>query len=168
MVESYDLEVERLLDAPRHLVWKAWTTPEHLKKWWAPRPYQTPSCELDLRPGGGFRTRMTGPDGFESDDTGCFLEIVQPARIVWTNALLPGWRPAPPGERGGCGGFLFTAIVTLEDAGEGRTLYRAVALHADQAGRDAHERMGFEEGWGTCADQLGEVAADLRDQFAEA
>ena len=158
MAEPKDLVVERLLDAPRALVWKAWTNPEHLRKWWAPRPYETPECELDLRPGGGFCTRMTGPDGFDSAGTGCFLEIVEGEKIVWTSALLPGWRPAPAGEHG-CGDFTFTAIVTLEDEGDGRTRYRAVALHASEADRDTHAKMGFEEGWGTCADQLGEVAA---------
>ena len=51
-----DLVLERMLDAPRHIVWAALTTPEHIKKWWAPRPYQTPDVELDLRPGGASTT----------------------------------------------------------------------------------------------------------------
>ena len=159
MSDHQDLVLERLLDAPRDLVWKAWTTPEHLRKWWAPRPYETPECELDLRPGGRFYTRMTGPDGFDSAGTGCFLEVVEGERIVWTNALLPGCRPA--GEIEDCGGFPFTAVVTLEDAGDGKTLYRAVALHRNEADRATHEKMGFHDGWGTCADQLGEVAQAL-------
>lgn len=160
MAEATDLVLERILDAPRALVWKAWTTPEHLKRWWAPRPYQTPECEMDLRPGGAFYTKMTGPDGFEEAGTGCFLEIVEGERIVWTSALGEGWRPNDlPAD--GCGAFAFTAAVTLEDAGEGRTRYRAVAMHANAADRDTHEKMGFHDGWGTCADQLGEVAAGL-------
>lgn len=159
--DGNDLVLERVLDAPRHLVWKAWTDPEHLKRWWAPRPYQTPECEMDLRPGGIFRTRMTGPDGFDSDGAGCFLEVVEGEKITWTSALLPGFRPAA--DIADCGGFPFTAIVTLEDAGEGRTLYRAVAMHRNEADRDTHEKMGFHQGWGTCADQLGEVAGGLED-----
>ena len=161
MAEGNDLVVERLLDAPRRLVWKAWTDPEHLRQWWAPRPYQTPECEMDLRPGGIFRTRMTGPDGFEFDGTGCFLEVVEGERITWTSALLPGFRPAA--DIADCGGFPFTAVVTLEDAEGGKTLYRAVAMHRNEADRDTHAKMGFQEGWGTCAEQLGEVAAGLGD-----
>ena len=161
MAEHDDLVLERVLDAPRELVWKAWTHPEHLKRWWAPRPYQTPECEMDLRPGGRFFTRMTGPDGFDSAGTGCFLEVVEGEKIVWTSALLPGYRPAAAIED--CGGFPFTAIVTLEDRSDGRTRYRAVALHKDAADRDSHEKMGFHEGWGTCAAQLEQVAQALKE-----
>jgi uncharacterized protein YndB with AHSA1/START domain len=115
---------------------------------------------MDLRPGGRFYTRMTGPDGFDFRGTACFLDVVEGERIVWTSALGEDYRPNDLGPAG-CGAFPFTAIVTLTDAGEGRTLYRAVAMHANQADRDTHEKMGFHDGWGTCAEQLGEVAAGL-------
>lgn len=160
MAGENDLVIERILDAPRALVWKAWTNPEHLKRWWAPRPYETPECAIDLRPGGAFYTKMTGPDGFEEAGTGCFLEIVEGEKIVWTSALGEDYRPNQL-DAAGCGAFPFTAIVILEDAGGGRTRYRAVAMHANRADRDTHEQMGFHDGWGTCADQLGEVAAAL-------
>lgn len=162
MAEANDLVLERILNAPRLLVWKAWTDPELLKKWWAPKPYQMPECELDLRPGGIFRARMTGPEGFDTGKggAGCFLEVVEGEKIVWTSALGPGYRPQAV-DPADCGGFPFTAIVTFEDDGVGRTRYKAVAVHRNQADRDAHEKMGFHEGWGTCADQLGEVAAGL-------
>lgn len=159
MAEGNDLVVERLLDAPRDLVWKALTTSELLRQWWAPKPYETPEAELEARPGGRFFTRMTGPDGFEFSGTGCVLEAVEGERFVWTSALLPGFRPAATIED--CVDFPFTAAITLTDAGEGRTLYRAVAMHRSEADRDTHANMGFEEGWGKCADQLGEVAASL-------
>jgi uncharacterized protein YndB with AHSA1/START domain len=160
MADETDLVLERVLDAPRDLVWKAWTSPEHLKRWWAPRPYETPECEMDLKPGGAFYTRMTGPDGFDEAGTGCFLEVVEGEKVVWTSALRGGYRPNEL-DATGCGAFPFTAIVTLEDSGDGRTRYRAVAMHANRADRDTHEKMGFHDGWGTCADQLGEVAAEL-------
>jgi uncharacterized protein YndB with AHSA1/START domain len=161
MTEHHDLVLERVLDAPRNLVWQALTTPEHLVKWWAPRPYRTTECEIDPRPGGIFFTRMAGPDGFDtgSGGAGCVLEAVEGQRLVWTSALGPGFRPNA--DTSDCGGFPFTAIMSLEDAGDGKTLYRAVAMHRNQADRDTHEKMGFHEGWGTCADQLGEVAAEL-------
>jgi uncharacterized protein YndB with AHSA1/START domain len=160
MPEANDLVIERVLDAPRDLVWTAWTTPEHIRMWWAPRPYQTPEVELDLRPGGRFYTHMTGPDGFDFKGTGCILDVVEGERVVWTSALGAGWRPNDLGPAD-CGGFPFTAIVTLEETADGKTRYKAVAMHRNEADRAAHEAMGFNDGWGTCADQLGEVAAGL-------
>ena len=160
MAESRDLTLERLFDAPRDLVWRAWTDPEQLRKWWAPKPYETAECEMDLRPRGKFYTRMIGPDGFDVSGTGCFLEVVDGERLVWTSALGEGWRPNALATED-CGGLAFTAIVTFEDAGEGRTRYRAVAMHKDAKDSEAHAGMGFHEGWGTCADQLGEVARTL-------
>lgn len=159
---EHDLVLERVLDAPRELVWKAWTDPEHLKRWWAPNPYETPEIELDLRPGGGFTTRMTGPDSFDSRDTGCFLEVIEGKKIVWTSALGIGYRPKAL-DADGCGGFAFTAVITFEDTDDGRTFYRAVAMHKDRADRDTHEKMGFHEGWGTVASQLEQVARELRE-----
>jgi len=163
MADTNDLVLERLLDAPRELVWEALTTPEHLKKWWAPRPYQTPEVEVDFRPGGVFRLRMTGPDGFDTGTggAGCVLEVVAQEKLVWTSALGPGFRPVASIED--CGGFPFTAIMSLEDAGGGKTRYKAVAMHRNEADRETHAKMGFHEGWGTCADQLGEVAASLKE-----
>ena len=155
--EHHDLVLERTIEAPVDLLWKAWTDPDHLRKWWAPKPYETIECEIDLRPGGVFHTRMIGPDGFDEPGTGCFLEIVPNRKIVWTSVLGPEYRPVAPEN---CGGLSFTAIVTF-DAQGGRTRYRAVAMHKDEADRDMHEKMGFHEGWGTVAGQLEQVAREL-------
>jgi uncharacterized protein YndB with AHSA1/START domain len=73
--------------------------------------------------------------------------------------LGPQYRPAEPGE--GCESFPMTAVVTFADSGDGKTLYRAVALHRNAADRDTHEKMGFDEGWGKCAEQLEELAQGL-------
>ena len=161
MSDNLDLVLERTLNAPRDLVWKAWTTPEHLKRWFAPKPYEISELELDLRPGGIFRLRMVGPDGFDTGhgNPGCVLEVVEGEKLVWTSALAPGYRPAEMGE--GCESFPMTAIVTMEDAGDGKTRYRAVALHKSMADRDMHEQMGFQDGWGKCAEQLEELAQEL-------
>jgi uncharacterized protein YndB with AHSA1/START domain len=140
-----DLVLERDIDVPRELVWAAWTQPEHLRHWFTPAPWTVASCEIDLRPGGIFHTVMRSPEGEEHPNTGCYLEVVPHERLVWTDALLPGYRPsAQP--------FL-TAILTLEARGQG-TRYRAVALHRDPAERQRHEEMGFHAGWGKALEQL--------------
>lgn len=161
MTNHTDLVLERTLDAPIDLVWEAYTNPEHIKQWFAPRPYQITECELDLKPGGIFRIRMVGPDNFDTGHgvPGCVLEVVDKKKLSWTSALGPGYRPNETGE--GCESFPFTAIVTFADAGDGKTAYKAVAMHKDEADRDTHEKMGFQDGWGTCADQLAEVARGL-------
>ncbi len=151
--------VERRLDAPRALLWQAWTDPELIKRWWAPRPFETPECAIDLRPGGRFFTRMKGAD-FEFEGTACILEAVPDERIVWSSALGPGFVPRDfPAD--GSGGFPFTAIHSFVDSGDGGTRYTARVLHRNAADRDAHAAMGFEHGWGVCADQMAEVARSL-------
>ena len=161
MTQSNDLVLERTLNAPRDLVWKAWTDSALLKQWFAPKPYEISELEMDLWPGGIFRIRMIGPDGFDTGhgSPGCVLEVVDGEKLVWTSALGPQYRPAEAGE--GCESFPMTAVVTLADAGDGKTLYRAVALHRNAADRDMHAKMGFDEGWGKCAEQLEELAQGL-------
>jgi uncharacterized protein YndB with AHSA1/START domain len=160
MADGNDLLLERILDAPADLVWQAWTSPEHIKRWWAPRPYETPECEIELRPGGKFHTRMTGPDGFDFSGTACVLEVVPGERIVWSSTMKGGYRPNEF-TADGCSGFPFTAIHTFADADGGKTRYTATVLHASVKDRDAHAAMGFDEGWATCAEQMAEVAREL-------
>lgn len=160
MADGNDLKLERTLDAPRDLVWKAWSSAEHIKRWWAPRPYETPECEIELAPGGKFYTRMTGPDGFDFSGTACVLEVVPGERIVWSTTMKGGYWPNEfPAD--GCNGFPFTAVHTFKDAGEGKTKYTATVLHANAKDRDAHAAMGFDDGWATCAEQMAEVARSL-------
>lgn len=149
-----DLVLERDVDVPRRLVWKAWTTPEHVRAWFAPRPWSVSECVIDLRPGGVFRTVMRSPEGQTFPGDGCVLEVVPEERLVWTDALLPGFRPAQEP--------FFTAVIELFDSGGGGTRYVATAIHRDAAGRQRHADMGFVEGWGTALDQLVEHARTMR------
>jgi len=156
-----DLVLERIVDVPRELVWAAWTTPEHIKKWFTPKPWTTVDCEIDLRPGGIFRTVMRSPEGQDFPHLGCFLEIVPNERLVWTSTLGPGFRPLiKTTGAGGCDEIYFTAILTLEPQGAG-TKYTAVALHGEEATCRKHEEMGFHQGWGAALDQLVALAKTL-------
>ena len=149
-----DLVLERIVDVPRELVWAAWTNPEKIKKWFTPAPWTTVDCELDLRPGGIFRTIMRSPEGQEFPHVGCYLEVVPNERLVRTSALGPGYRPAiRAAGTGSCDELYFTAIITLETQGSG-TKYTAVAIHGDEESSRKHEQMGFHDGWGKAFDQL--------------
>jgi len=150
-----DLLLERVVDVPRALVWRAWTDPEQIKQWFTPAPWRTVECEIDLRPGGVFRTVMRSPEGQEFPNAGCYLDIVENERLVWTNALGAGYRPSQGGgaEETTGGELTFTAAITLEDH-DGGTRYRALAMHGEAAMRDRHEAMGFQDGWGAAFDQL--------------
>jgi uncharacterized protein YndB with AHSA1/START domain len=140
-----DLVLERVVEVPPQLVWRAWTEPALILQWFTPKPWTTVDCELDLRPGGLFRSVMRSPEGKDHENIGCFLEIVENRRLVWTDALGPGYRPRD-------GGFM-TAFVTMEPSGRG-TRYVARAVHKSEKDRKTHEDMGFHTGWGTALDQL--------------
>jgi uncharacterized protein YndB with AHSA1/START domain len=144
---SLDLELVREVDVSPELVWRAWTTPELITQWFTPKPFETPVAELDLRPGGKFRTVMRSPEGEEFDGTGCFLEVVPNERLVWTSALGPGYRPQ-------AGEMPFTAIIELQPTASGGTRYRAIAVHQSPDDAKKHTDMGFHEGWGAAFDQL--------------
>lgn len=152
-LQNLDLVLERVIDVPPDLVWKAWTEPEHLKRWFCPRPWMVTQCDIDLRPGGIFRTIMRGPEGEEVTNHGCYLEIVNGERLVWTMALEEEFRPTTANPHVP----VFTAVITFEPTANGGTRYRAVAMHRDPEGRDQHDRMGFSEGWGMALDQLVET-----------
>ena len=148
-----DLVLERVVDVPRELVWAAWTQPEHVKKWFTPAPWTTVDCEIDLRPGGIFRTTMRSPEGQDFPNEGCYLEIVPNKKLVWTGALKPGYRPiSQPGGTDHVP-FVFTAVIAMEPQGTG-TKYTAIVIHADEESRKKHEAMGFHHGWSAALDQL--------------
>jgi len=156
-----DLVLERVVDVPRELIWTAWTTPGHLKKWFTPAPWTTIDCEIDLRPGGAFRTVMRSPEGQEFPNVGCYLEIVKNEKLVWTNALVAGYRPNPAGANiEECASIIFTAVISLEQHGAG-TKYSALVMHGSAEDRQRHDEMGFRDGWGKALDQLVAVMTKM-------
>ena len=140
-----ELLITRVFDAPRHLVFKAWTEPERLMQWWGPRGFTVTFCNMDLRPGGSFRLHMRSPEGTEHRAQGVFREIVEPERLVLTRA----WVDAQ-----GTPGHETLLTVTFADH-DGRT---KLTLH--QAGfesvtaRDLHHG-----GWSSALDCLEEYLA---------
>jgi uncharacterized protein YndB with AHSA1/START domain len=148
-----ELVLTRTLNAPRDKVFRAWTEPELLRQWFAPKPWTTPVAECDVRPGGANFIVMRGPDGQEFPNRGVYLEVVKNERLVFTDAYTEAWQPAEKP--------FITVILTFEDAGGGKTRYTARARHWTVADREAHEKMGFHEGWGLCTDQLESLAAKL-------
>jgi uncharacterized protein YndB with AHSA1/START domain len=144
-----DLSVSRIIKAPRQAVWRAWTDPRRFEQWWIPKPTKCKVIEMDLKPGGSFITQMSDNGGaFQPHVTGCFLAVDEMERIVFTDTLLGGWRPAEHS-------FL-TAVITFKDHADG-TDYSAYAMHKSQADRENHEKMGFHDGWGTVTRQLAEL-----------
>ena len=144
-----DLFLERVVDVPPELIWAAWTVPEHVMQWFTPAPWTTVDCEIDLRPGGIFRFVMRSPEGQEFPNVGCYLEVIENKKLVWTVVLAPGYRPAIESPQS----LPFTAIIALEPQGSG-TKYTALAMHRDEESRKRHEDMGFHDGWGKALDQL--------------
>lgn len=151
---SHELTISRFINAPPAVVWKAWSEPEHLAKWWIPAPIECQVVKLDLRPGGGFVTLMREGDGpFQPHVDACFLEIVPQTRLVFTTMLTEGWRPAEPW-------LALTAIMSFEAEGAG-TQYAARALHRNGEDARKHKELGFFEGWGTAIDQLASLAQQI-------
>ncbi len=147
-----ELVLTRLIDAPRERLYRAWTDATLLKQWFAPLPWTTPHAELDVRPGGASNIVMRSPEGNDMPCPGVFLEVVPNQRLVFTDAYTSAWQPSQKP--------FMTVILTFEDEG-GKTRYTARARHWTVADREAHEKMGFHQGWGQCADQLTALVAKL-------
>jgi len=150
---DHELVLDRVLEAPRAAVWRCWTEPELLRQWFCPRPWRVAKARLDLRPGGAFSTVMEGPAGERVENSGVFLTLEPPSRLMFTDAFRPGWHPV--------GKPFMVAEIRLEERGAERTRYVATARHWTAEARARHEAMGFHEGWGIAADQLEELAAKL-------
>lgn len=140
-----DLIIERMVDLTPEQMFRAWTEPQQLVKWFTPSPWKTIHATLDLKPGGLFHTMMESPEGQFFPNNGCFLEVVPNRKLVWTDALVSDFRPS--------GHSFMTGMVTFEPHGSG-TKYTAIAIHKDPETKMKHEEMGFHQGWNTALDQL--------------
>jgi len=151
--QNHELSLTRLIDAPRANVYRCWSEPELLKQWFAPKPFTTPEATMDVRPGGASRITMRSPEGQDMPNPGQFLEVVPNERLVFTDAYTGDWQLS------GRKPFM-TVILTFADEG-GKTRYTARVRHWTAEDKAQHEQMGFETGWGLCADQLAALAKTL-------
>ena len=138
-----DLTLTRVFDAPRRLVFKAWTEPEHLVRWWGPMGFTLPSCKLELRPGGAYRFCMRSPEGTNHWLVGAYREVVENERLVFTWA----WEDE-------AGRPQHETLVTATFADEGRKT-RLTVHHAVFESTTA--RTEHNAGWNDSLDRLAEV-----------
>lgn len=147
-----DLAIQRFIKAAPKTVWRCWAEADLFKQWFCPAPVEVVETEQDLRAGGRSYTLMKLPDGTLMPSEGSFLFVDQPNRLIFGDALLPGFRPAQTP--------FMVADITLT-AQDGGTIYAAHVMHPTAAQREEHSAMGFETGWGVALDQLATLAERL-------
>ncbi|HXZ24950.1 MAG TPA: SRPBCC domain-containing protein [Nitrospiria bacterium] len=154
-----EIVISRVFDAPRRLVFRAWTQPEHLMRWWAPKGCTTPVCTVDLRPGGVIHYCMRLPEGREIWGLGIYREIVESERIVYTDSFADAdGKPVPPSYYGMSEGHPSETMVTVTFAErEGKTTLMLV--HSIPA--TVEERGGTEQGWNEMFDRLVDVLNNM-------
>lgn len=152
--EDRALSITRTLEAPRALVWRCWTEPELLKQWYCPKPWRVSEAKLDVRAGGASFVVMNGPNGEEQRLPGQYIEVIEAKRLVFSDAFVGDWRP-------GASKPFMVGYVELTDAPGGATLMVWGARHWSIEDRQAHEKMGFHQGWNAAAAQLNELAKSL-------
>lgn len=147
-----DLVIHRIIDATPEKLFRAWTEPALLVRWFAPLPWTTATAQLDVRTGGTSLVVMRSPEGEEVPCPGVYLEVVPNERLVVTDAYVSAWEPSQKP--------FMTLILTFERSGA-KTIYTARVRHWSVADREAHEQMGFRTGWELATDQLAALAATL-------
>jgi uncharacterized protein YndB with AHSA1/START domain len=140
-----EIVMTRAFNAPRSLVFEAWTKTEHLKNWFGPRGFTLPVCEIDLRPGGAYRFVMRGPDGTDYASKGEYRVIAPPERLVYTDVF----------DHPGVSIREALVTVTFEEI-EGRTMLTSTSVYQSVEDRDAVLEMGVEQGWAETLDRLAE------------
>ena len=156
--------IARTFDAPRELVWEAWTNPQHVANWWGPRFFDNSICDLDVRQGGAYRIVMRGPDGTEYPITGVYREVVKPERLVLTMDVSghpAAWhdmvKPDRTEDETNPAGEMLTTVI-FEDL-DGKTKLTVQTRFGSTTIRDAMLKMGMTEGWSQSLDRLTELLA---------
>jgi uncharacterized protein YndB with AHSA1/START domain len=145
-----EIVLTRLFDAPRHLVFEAWTQPEHVKRWWGCDGSSLSVCEIDLRPGGAWRFVMRMADGSDHPFKGIYREVVPPERLVYCECYdvpsigSPEWLTA----------------VSFEEQ-DGKTKVISTVLHQSAEARNGHLQAGMEAGAIQTMERLAEHVASV-------
>lgn len=149
-----EIVITRRLDAPRELVFQAWTDPKQLVQWWGPQGFTSDDCRLDLRAEGAFSLKMRGPGGVVCSCHGVFREIIAPERIVYLGQ---------PDDDHACGaGLPPRSVVTVTFVErDGQTTLTIHTRLASSADRDAAVQAGFDVGWASCLERLSECLAGV-------
>jgi len=146
-----DLTFTRVIDAPRSVVWDAWTKSEHLKRWFAPNQFTTPVADIDLRKGGTLRVVMRAPDGQEFTSLGTVKLVKRPEKLVWSSWLNGSdGKPMLVDE---------TTIQLAESRGKTKLTVRARIISMTDEAKDA--AGGMEQGWNETLDRLVQLAVSL-------
>ena len=138
---AFELELTRVIDAPRNRVYAAWTNPEQMVQWFAPKPYKLIINNMDFRPGGRFSMAMRGPDGNDFPFTGVYREIVAPAKLSWAGEFASG-----PAEQ-------MTTVITFEEQGQKTKVHARQTFHV-MTPEIEHATKGAHQGWNMTLDQL--------------
>ena len=139
------LVIERTFDAPRALVFRAWTDPNHVQQWWGPHGFTNPRCQWEARPGGAIHVDMRGPDGTVYPMPGQFHEVVEPERLVFSSSAVDG-------------ALEVVTTVTFADAGD-KTAMRLEAIVVKATAEAQGALSGMAEGWKQSLERLGEELA---------
>jgi uncharacterized protein YndB with AHSA1/START domain len=156
--QANEIVIERVFDAPREQVWKAWTEPEQIKKWWGPKDFTAPSIESDFREGGSYLWAMRSPDGQEYWSTGTFHEIVPPERIVVTDSFADEKGNVVPPSHYGMGGdhpMEGRVTVTFDELDGNKT--KLTLRYYGMAPSEMRDMA--EAGWNETLDKLAAVLA---------
>jgi uncharacterized protein YndB with AHSA1/START domain len=141
------VEIVRVFDAPRALVWQAWTEPKMMAQWFAPKHFTNPVCDLNVRPGGKLRIVMRGPDGTEYPCAGMFHEVVKPERLVFTNNAVDS-----------DGKILLEGLTTVAFTEQGGKTTMRLRTRAVGCAPIAEQMLsGMEAGWTQSIDKLEEL-----------
>lgn len=156
---AHELVITRIFDAPRELVWKAWTEAEHIMRWWGPKNYTSPACRIDFRVGGTYLFCMRSPEGQEFWSTGVYREIVELERIVCTDSFADAQGNLVPASHYGLPGDwpaeMLLTVTFEEHAGKTKlTLH-----HTDLPAGEMREMTGA--GWNESFDKLTEALREV-------
>jgi uncharacterized protein YndB with AHSA1/START domain len=155
---QWDLELTRTFDAPRELVFQAWTDPKQVQQWWGPHGFTNPRCEVDARPGGTIHIDMRAPNGIVYPMKAVFEEIDEPERLVFLSSALD--------EKGNSMFDIRNTVTFIERLGKTELTLRARVIHATAVA--PQYLKGMEVGWNQSLDRLGKHLESIHEKKRKA